>query len=60
MRWAGHAACIWEKQKAYRVVMGKLEGKNNLGIPGCRWDDAEVEVVWDGVDWIHLAPDRDK
>jgi hypothetical protein len=51
-----------EKQKTYRVLMGKLEGRYCLGIPGRRWDDAEVdlEVEWNDVDWIHLAPDRDK
>jgi hypothetical protein len=52
-----------EKQKAYRVAMGSLEGKNSLGIPGRRWEDTVVdlkEVVWKCVEWIHLAPDRDK
>jgi len=52
-----------EEQKACRVLMGNLEGKYCLGIPGLRWEDAEVDlkqVKWIGVDWIHLAPDRDK
>jgi hypothetical protein len=52
-----------EKQKVYRVLMGKLEGKYCLGVPGRRRKDAQVdlkEVEWIGVDWIHLAPDRDK
>jgi len=52
-----------EEQKAYTVLMGNPEGKYCLGIPGRRWEVAEVdlkEVKWVGVDWIHLAPDRGK
>jgi hypothetical protein len=28
MRWAGHVARIGEKRNAYRILMGKPEGKN--------------------------------
>jgi hypothetical protein len=31
MRWAGHVARIEEKRKAYRVLVGKPEGKRSLG-----------------------------
>jgi hypothetical protein len=27
MRWAGHAACIGEERKVYRVLVGKPEGE---------------------------------
>jgi hypothetical protein len=27
MRGAGHAACMGEKRNAYRIFVGKLEGK---------------------------------
>jgi len=34
------------------------------GRPGCRWEDNFkldlMEVGWEGVDWIHLAQDRDQ
>jgi hypothetical protein len=30
MTWEGHAACIREKRNAYRVLVGKLEGKRPL------------------------------
>jgi hypothetical protein len=38
MSWAGHVACIGEKS-AYRVLIGKHEGKRTLG--KCRhiWED---------------------
>jgi hypothetical protein len=31
MRWAGHVARMWEKRNAYRLLVGKPEGKIPLG-----------------------------
>jgi hypothetical protein len=39
MRWAGHVACMGEKRNAYRILVGKPEGKRPLGRPRCRWED---------------------
>ena len=33
MRWAGHVACRWKKRGAYRILVGKPEGKRTLGRP---------------------------
>jgi hypothetical protein len=33
MRWAGHVARMGEKRNAYRILMGKPEGKIPLGRP---------------------------
>jgi hypothetical protein len=33
MRWAGHVARIGEKRNAYRILVGKPEGKRPLGRP---------------------------
>jgi hypothetical protein len=33
MRWAGHVACMGEERGAYRVLVGKLEGKRPLVRP---------------------------
>jgi hypothetical protein len=33
MKWAGHVAGIWEKRNAYRILMGKPEGKRTLRRP---------------------------
>jgi len=30
MRWVGHVACRGEKGNAYKVLVGKPEGKNHL------------------------------
>jgi hypothetical protein len=39
MRWAGHVARMAEKRNAYRIVVGKPEGKRPLGRPRRRWVD---------------------
>jgi hypothetical protein len=51
-----------EKRKAYRLLVGKRQGKRPLGIPRRRWvDNIRIdleEVGWGDVDWIGLAKDR--
>jgi hypothetical protein len=51
-----------EKRNAYRILVGKPEGKRPLGRPKCRWvDNIKIdrrEIGWDGMDWIDLAKDR--
>jgi len=37
MRWAGHVAHMGEERGAYRVLVGKPEGKRPLGRPRRRW-----------------------
>jgi hypothetical protein len=39
MRWAGHVARMGETRNAYRVLVGKPEGKRPLGRPRRRWVD---------------------
>jgi hypothetical protein len=39
MRWAGHVARIGEKRNAYRILVGKPEGKRPPGRPKRRWED---------------------
>jgi hypothetical protein len=62
MRWAGHVACMWEERGAYRVLVGRPEGKRPLGRPRRRWEDnikmdlREIGIV--GANWIRLAQDR--
>jgi hypothetical protein len=64
MRWAGHVARMGEKRNAYRLLVGKPEGKRSLGRPRRRWVDNIkmdlLEIDWGGVDWIGLAQDKDK
>jgi hypothetical protein len=64
MRWVGHVARMGEKRNAYRILVGKPEGKRPLGRQRCRWvDNIKMdlrELVWEGVDWIDMALDRDQ
>jgi hypothetical protein len=64
MRRKGHVARIGEKRIAYRLLVGKPEGKRPLGRPRRRWVDNIrmdfLEVAWGDVDWIGLAQDSDK
>jgi hypothetical protein len=64
MRWAGHVARIRETMNAYRILVGKPEGKRQLGRPRRMWvDNIEMDlrgIGWDGMDWIDLARDRDQ
>jgi hypothetical protein len=52
-----------EERGAYRVLVGKPEGKKLLGRPRRRWVDnirMDLQEVGCGdVDWIGLAQDRD-
>jgi hypothetical protein len=52
------------KRNAYRLLLGKPEGRRPLGRPRRRWVDnirmALVEVGWGDVDWIGLDQVRDR
>jgi hypothetical protein len=39
MGWAGHVARMGIKWNAYRILVGKPEGKGPLGRPRHRWED---------------------
>jgi hypothetical protein len=54
MRWAGHEARMGEKRNAYRLLVGKPDGKRPLGRPRRRWVDNILGWIlerWDGVMW---------
>jgi hypothetical protein len=59
MRWAGNVARKGKKRNAYRLLVGKPEGKIPLGRPRRRWvDNIRMdlgEVGWADVDWIGLG-----
>jgi hypothetical protein len=58
MRWAGHVARIGEGKGAYRILVGRPEGRIPFGRPRRRWEDNIKmdlqEEGWEGVDWIWL------
>jgi hypothetical protein len=53
-----------EGRGAYRILVGRPEGRRPLGRPRHRWEDnIKVdlqEVEWGGMDWIDMAQDRDR
>jgi hypothetical protein len=55
IRWAGHVARMGEKRNAYRILVGKPEGKRSLRRPRHRWvDNIKIdirEIGWDGMVW---------
>jgi hypothetical protein len=53
-----------EKRNAYRILVGKPEGKRPLGRPRRGWvDNVKMdlrEIGWDDMDWIDMAQNRDQ
>jgi hypothetical protein len=51
-------------RNAYKILVGKPEGKRSLERPRRRWEDnirmELMEIGWEYVDWIHLAQGRDQ
>jgi hypothetical protein len=65
MRWAEHVACMGEGRKLYKVLVEKSEGRRPLERPRRRWEDGirmDLRIIgWGGgVEWIHVAEDRDR
>jgi hypothetical protein len=64
MRWAGHETSMREERRSYKVLVGKPEGKRQLGRPRRRWED-EIRMnlrdigwgVWSGFSWLRIGTD---
>jgi hypothetical protein len=52
------------ERNAYRILVGKPDGKRLLRRPRRRWvDNIKMdlrEIGWDGMAWIDLAQDREQ
>jgi hypothetical protein len=63
MRWAGHVVHTAEKSNAYRILVGKPEGKRPLGRCKLRWVyNIKMDLTligWGGMEWIDLVQDSD-
>jgi hypothetical protein len=60
---SGACSTCGEKRGAYRILMGRPEGRRALGRPRRRLEGnikINIEDVGWGVDWIELAEDRDR
>jgi len=53
-----------DRRDVYRVLVGRPEGKRQLGRPRREWEDnikmVLEEVGCGNMDWIELAQDRDR
>jgi hypothetical protein len=64
MKWERYVDRKGEKRNAYTILVGKLEGKSQLGRPRRRWvDNIKInlsEIGWNGGNWTDVARDRDQ
>jgi len=52
-----------DRRGAYRVLVGRLEGRRPLGRPRHRWEGIEMDIQEVGcvfMDWIAVSQDRDR
>jgi hypothetical protein len=62
MRWAGHVASMGEGRGAYRILLGRPEGRRPLGRPRRRWEN-DIKMVlqevgwgaWTGLGWLRIG-----
>jgi hypothetical protein len=62
LRWAGNVACMGEGRGAYRVLVGRPEGRRPLGRPRRRWEEnikMDLQEVgwgaWTGLIWLRIG-----
>jgi hypothetical protein len=57
-------ACSTHGRNAYRILVGKPQGRRPLGGSRRRWvDNIKTDLRekgWDGMDWVDLAQDMDQ
>jgi hypothetical protein len=59
----GACSTYGEKRGAYRILVGRSEGRRPLGRPRRRWENnikMDLQDVGWGMNWIELAQDRDR
>ena len=63
LRWAGHVTRMGNERGAWKLLVGKPEGKRPVGTPRMRWENNINndlrEVDYTGDDWNTLAEDRE-
>jgi hypothetical protein len=62
LRWEGHMARMGERKDAYRVLVGKPDGRRSLGRLRRRWEDnikMDLREVgwgaWTGSIWLRIG-----
>jgi hypothetical protein len=64
IRWARHVALLEKKRTAYRILVGKPEGKRLPRKPRRMWVDNIkldlIQIILGSMEWTDLAQDRDQ
>jgi hypothetical protein len=63
LRWAGYVARMGERRGAYRILVGKFEGRRPFGRLRRRWEDnikMHVRKLGWGMDCIDMDQDKDR
>jgi hypothetical protein len=64
MRWVGHVARMGEGRGAYRILVGRPEGRRPLRRSRPRWEDNIKmdlqDVGFGGMNWIDMTQNRDR
>ena len=57
MKWTGYVARMRNRSGAYRVLVGKPEGRRPLGRPKRRWEDLREAGwgTWAGSIWLRIG-----
>jgi hypothetical protein len=62
MKWVGHVARMGEGRDAYRILVGRPEGRRPLGRPRHSWEDnikMDLQEVgwgaWTGLIWLRIG-----
>ena len=58
--WMGHVACMGERRRTYKDLVGKPQGKRPLGRTRHRWED-NIKInlqemgwgAWTGLFWLY-------
>jgi hypothetical protein len=63
MRWVERVAWMGKMRNVYSILVGRPETKTQLGrSTRRRKDNIRMDIMkvgWEGLEWIHLAQDRD-
>jgi hypothetical protein len=58
MGWEGYIASIGKTGNAYKILVGKPEGRRPLEKPVHKWEDIKTDlkdIGYEGVEWIQVA-----
>jgi hypothetical protein len=62
MSWEGHVTRMGERRTAYRILVGRPDGRSPIGKPRSRWDyNIKTDLqklgwrAWTGLIWLRVG-----